>query len=73
MEGLLDNVRQLSKELRLQMLIINSYIPMEYQELIEQVLLIVNMQHRACQLVSHNALFWKSQTQSVNDSIYDFD
>ena len=44
MEGLLDNVRQLSKELRLQMLIINSYIPMEYQELIEQVLLTVNMQ-----------------------------
>ena len=23
--------------------------------------------------VAHNALFWKSQTQSVNDSIYDFD
>ena len=28
--------------------------------------------NRACQRVSHNALFWKSQTNSVNDSIYDF-
>lgn len=37
MEGLLDNVRQLSRELRLQMLVINSYIPQEYQEMIEQV------------------------------------
>ena len=37
MEGLLDNVRQLSKELRLQILTINSYIPPEYQEMIEQV------------------------------------
>lgn len=37
MEGLLDNVRQLSKELRLQILTINSYIPVEYQEMIEQV------------------------------------
>ncbi|XP_067948401.1 kinesin-like protein KIF3A [Watersipora subatra] len=36
MEGLLDNVRQLSKELRLQILTINSYIPAEYQEMIEQ-------------------------------------
>ncbi|XP_013397202.1 kinesin-like protein KIF3A [Lingula anatina] len=36
MEGLLENVRQLSRELRLQMLIINSFIPPEYQEMIEQ-------------------------------------
>ena len=26
----------------------------------------------ACQWVSHNALFWKSQTHSVNDTIYNF-
>lgn len=37
MEGLLDNVRQLSRELRLQLLTINSYIPQEYQDMIEQV------------------------------------
>ena len=37
MEGLLDNVRQLSREVRLQMLIINSYIPPEYQDMIDQV------------------------------------
>ena len=28
--------------------------------------------NRACLWVSHNALFWKSQTHSENDSIYDF-
>ena len=28
---------------------------------------------RACLWVSRSALFWKSQTHSVNDSIYDFD
>ena len=26
--------------------------------------------NRVCQWVSHNALFWKSRTHSVNDSIY---
>ena len=31
MEGLLENVRQLSRELRLQMLVIDSFIPPEYQ------------------------------------------
>ena len=31
MEGLLENVRQLSRELRLQMLLIDSFIPPEYQ------------------------------------------
>lgn len=31
MEGLLDSVRQLSRELRLQMLIIDSFIPSHYQ------------------------------------------
>jgi len=36
MESLLENVRQLSRELQLQMLIIDSFIPQHYQELIEQ-------------------------------------
>ena len=31
MEGLLDNVRQLTRELRLQMLVIDSFIPADYQ------------------------------------------
>ena len=31
MEGLLDNVRQLTRDLRLQMLIIDAFIPPEYQ------------------------------------------
>ena len=31
MEGLLDNVRQLTRELRLQMLVIDSFIPPDYQ------------------------------------------
>lgn len=30
-EGLLENIRQLSRELRLQMLIIDNFIPHEYQ------------------------------------------
>lgn len=30
-EGLLENIRQLSRELRLQMLIIDNFIPQEYQ------------------------------------------
>lgn len=30
-EDLLENIRQLSRELRLQMLIIDSFIPQEYQ------------------------------------------
>ncbi|KAM9311022.1 kinesin-like protein KIF3A [Gastrophryne carolinensis] len=34
-EGLLENIRQLSRELRLQMIIIDSFIPQEYQEMIE--------------------------------------
>ena len=33
MEGLLDNVRELSRELRLQMLVIDGFIPREYQVL----------------------------------------
>ena len=31
MEGLLDSVRHLTRELRLQMLIIDSFVPAEYQ------------------------------------------
>ncbi|KAL8622264.1 Kinesin-like protein kif3a [Nucella lapillus] len=36
MEGLLENVRQLSRELKLQMVIIDNFIPPEFQEMIEQ-------------------------------------
>lgn len=36
MEGLLENVRQLSQELRLQILLIDQFIPPEFQEMIEQ-------------------------------------
>lgn len=36
MEGLLDSVRHLTRELRLQMLVIDSFVPVEYQELVEQ-------------------------------------
>ena len=36
MEGLLENVRQLSRELKLQMAVIDNFIPPEYQEMIEQ-------------------------------------
>ena len=36
MEGLLDSVRQLTRELRLQMLIIDSFIPQDFQAMIEQ-------------------------------------
>ena len=35
-ESLLSDVRQMDKELSLQALVIDSYIPREYQELIEQ-------------------------------------
>ncbi|XP_027270686.2 kinesin-like protein KIF3A isoform X1 [Cricetulus griseus] len=34
-EGLLENIRQLSRVLRLQMLIIDNFIPQDYQEMIE--------------------------------------
>uniref|UniRef100_A0AAQ4PC45 Kinesin-like protein n=1 Tax=Gasterosteus aculeatus aculeatus TaxID=481459 RepID=A0AAQ4PC45_GASAC len=34
-EGLLENIRELSRELRLQMLIVDNVIPQEYQEMIE--------------------------------------
>ncbi|XP_040200564.1 kinesin-like protein KIF3A isoform X1 [Rana temporaria] len=34
-EGLLENIRQLSRELRLQMIIIDNFIPQDYQEMIE--------------------------------------
>ncbi|KAM6299768.1 kinesin-like protein KIF3A [Aegotheles albertisi] len=34
-EGLLENIRQLSRELRLQMLIIDNFIPQDYQKMIE--------------------------------------
>ncbi|XP_021567445.1 kinesin-like protein KIF3A isoform X2 [Carlito syrichta] len=34
-EGLLENIRQLSRELRLQLLIIDNFIPRDYQEMIE--------------------------------------
>ncbi|XP_033105964.1 kinesin-II 85 kDa subunit-like [Anneissia japonica] len=36
MEGLLENVRQLSREVRLQMLLIDSFIPPDFQDMIEQ-------------------------------------
>ena len=32
-----------------------------------------SMHNRACKWVSHNKLFWDSQTHSLNDSIYNFD
>ena len=35
MEGLLENVRQLSRELKLQMLIIDNFIPTEFQKMLE--------------------------------------
>lgn len=31
MEGLLENVRQLSRDLKLQMMVIDNFIPPEYQ------------------------------------------
>ncbi|XP_073507336.1 kinesin-like protein KIF3A isoform X1 [Phyllobates terribilis] len=34
-EGLLENIRQLSRELRLQMIIIDNFIPQDYQDMIE--------------------------------------
>ncbi|XP_053734668.1 kinesin-like protein KIF3A [Synchiropus splendidus] len=34
-EGLLENIRQLSRDLRLQMLIIDNFIPKEYQDMID--------------------------------------
>ncbi len=37
MEGLLENVRQLSRELHLQMLIIDQFVPPEYQVSVVQV------------------------------------
>ena len=36
MEGLLDNVRQLTRDLRLQMLVIDAFIPPEFQTVIEE-------------------------------------
>jgi len=36
MEGLLDSVRQLTRELRREMLLVDSFIPVEYQEVVEQ-------------------------------------
>ncbi|XP_074651128.1 kinesin-like protein KIF3A [Tubulanus polymorphus] len=36
MEGLLENIRELTRELKLQMLTIDAFIPPEYQEMIEQ-------------------------------------
>ncbi|GFN81582.1 kinesin-like protein [Plakobranchus ocellatus] len=36
MEGLLENVRQLSRDLKLQMTVIDSFIPPEYQDMIER-------------------------------------
>lgn len=38
MEGLLDSVRQLSRELRLQMLIIDSFVPPHYQVIIHRLI-----------------------------------
>ena len=35
-EEMLDTIRQLSREVKLQTLIIDSYIPKEYQELLER-------------------------------------
>ena len=36
MEGLLDNVRQLTRDLRLQMLVIDAFVPPEFQTVIEE-------------------------------------
>ncbi|CAB4008592.1 kinesin KIF3A isoform X2 [Paramuricea clavata] len=35
-EGLLDNIRELNKEFRLQSMVIDSFIPQEFQQMIEQ-------------------------------------
>ena len=34
MEGLLENIRELTRELKLQMLTIDSFIPLEYQVIV---------------------------------------
>ena len=34
MEGLLDSVRQLTRELRREMLVVDSFIPVEYQVIV---------------------------------------
>lgn len=43
MEGLLDSVRQLTRELRREMLVVDSFIPVEYQVTIIQIISIIIM------------------------------
>lgn len=44
-EGMLDDIKQLTKEMRLQELLINYTIPPEFQELIEKVWFETNIKH----------------------------
>ena len=41
MEGLLDSVRQLTRELRREMLLVDSFIPVEYQVIITIIIIII--------------------------------
>ena len=41
MEGLLDSVRQLTRELRREMLLVDSFIPVEYQVTIIIIIIII--------------------------------
>ena len=43
MEGLLDSVRQLTRELRREMLVVDSFIPVEYQVTIIIIISIIIM------------------------------
>ena len=42
MEGLLDSVRQLTRELRREMLLVDSFIPVEYQVIITIIIIMIN-------------------------------
>ena len=41
MEGLLDSVRQLTRELRREMLLVDSFIPVEYQVIIIIIIILL--------------------------------
>ena len=41
MEGLLDSVRQLTRELRREMLLVDSFIPVEYQVIIVIIIIVI--------------------------------
>ena len=42
MEGLLDSVRQLTRELRREMLVVDSFIPVEYQVIVIIIISIIS-------------------------------